>query len=110
MLLHAGVAKVVTGSAGKNLQPSRSVKFEGSAATTRTEQAKTPTTSSRRNRREPKAKPQTAQSISRFDSLAILYDNARDEVRWSAHQFSPRVICPCASNCAPLLAATVPTT
>jgi hypothetical protein len=39
MLLHAGVTKVVTGSARKRLQPHRLVKFEGSAATGGAQQA-----------------------------------------------------------------------
>jgi hypothetical protein len=39
MRLHAGVTKVVTGSARKRLQPHRLVKFEGSAATGGAQQA-----------------------------------------------------------------------
>jgi hypothetical protein len=39
MLLHAGVTKVVTGSARKRLQPHRLVKFEGSPATGGAQQA-----------------------------------------------------------------------
>jgi len=39
MLLYAGVAEVVTGSASKRLQPQRPVQFEGSAATPGAQQA-----------------------------------------------------------------------
>jgi hypothetical protein len=38
-LLHARVAKVVTRSARKSLEPDRSVEFEGSAAAARAQQA-----------------------------------------------------------------------
>src|ERR1035437_7300794 len=45
MLLHAGVAKVVTESARKGLQPHRPVQFEGSAATPGAQQAQALATS-----------------------------------------------------------------
>jgi hypothetical protein len=90
MLLHAGVTKIVTDSARKRLQPRRPVEFERSAATRWAEQAQALTTSARRHHGEPKAKPEAGQSIRRFNNFAILYDNTRDDVRRSAHDFPPK--------------------
>ena len=73
-------------------EPRRPVKFEGSAATRGTQQAQALATSARGHQSEAKAKPQTAQSIRRFDDLAILYDSTRNYLWRSALDFIAEVI------------------
>ena len=82
----------MTRSARKGLQPLRSVKFEGSAATRGAKQAQALATSARGDQRKGEAKLQTSQSTRRFDDLAILYHNTRDYVWRSTHDFIAEVI------------------
>jgi hypothetical protein len=108
MLLHARVTQVVARSARKHRQMRRPIKFEGSAATPRTDQAQASATSACSHGSEWKAKPATARSIRCFDNLTILFDNTRDYVQRSAHRLSPRSARPLCLKLCPLPAATVP--
>jgi hypothetical protein len=63
VLLHAGVAEMVAGSAGKRLQMPRPVEFEGSAATLGAQEAQALAASACGHECKPKAKPEAARSI-----------------------------------------------